>query len=118
MFGAAGTRRLRDRVPYAGRNSRRPCSLNLLSCPAAGILRAAQVLLAFALTFPLLSVGRQPDCARRGWGVPLRDHTPLCRAQLPGGVQDVDVVAALNKAGLWRVWSSCGEQGRAMAWMW
>ena len=85
MFGAAGTRRLRDRVPYAGRNSRRPCSLNLLSCPAAGILRAAQVLLAFALTFPLLSVGRQPDCARRGWGVPLRAHTPLCRAQLPGG---------------------------------
>ena len=40
MFGAAGTRRLRDRVPYAGRNSRRPHSPNILPCPVFGVLHA------------------------------------------------------------------------------
>ena len=81
MFGAAGARRLRDRAPYAGRNNRRPHSPHILLCPAAGILRAAQVLLAFAVSGCFMLVGRQCNCVRRGWGVPLRDHTPLCRAQ-------------------------------------
>ena len=40
MFGAAGTRRLRDRAPYAGRNNRRPHSPHILPGPVSGVFRA------------------------------------------------------------------------------
>ena len=51
-------------------------------CPASFV--PSQVLRAFAVSVCFMLVGRQCNCVRRGWGVPLRDHTPLCRAQLPG----------------------------------
>ncbi len=48
-------------------------------CPASFV--PSQVLRAFVVSGCLMLVGRQSNCVRRGWGVPLRDHTPLCRAQ-------------------------------------
>ena len=81
MFGAAGARRLRDRAPYAGRNNRRPYSQHPLRCPVLRSFCILQVFIAFAVIFCPLLVGRPRDHVRRGWGVPLRDHTPLCRAQ-------------------------------------
>ena len=83
MFGAAGTRRLRDRAPYAGRNNRRPYSQHPLRCPVSRSFCILQVFIAFAVIFCPLLVGRPRDHVRRGWGVPLRDHPPLCRAQHP-----------------------------------
>ena len=83
MFGAAGTRRLRDRAPYAGRNNRRPYSQHPLRCPVPRSFCILQVFIAFAVIFCPLLVGRPRDHVRRGWGVPLRDHPPLCRAQHP-----------------------------------
>jgi len=83
MFGAAGTRRLRDRAPYAGRNNRRPYSQHPLRCPVLRSFCILQVFIAFAVIFCPLLVGRPRDHVRRGWGVPLCDHPPLCRAQHP-----------------------------------
>ena len=83
MFGAAGARRLRDRAPYAGRNNRRPYSQHPLRCPVPRSFCILQVFIAFAVIFCPLLVGRPRDHVRRGWGVPLCDHPPLCRAQHP-----------------------------------
>ena len=56
-----------------------------ISCrvPCSAFFMPSQVLRAFAVSFCPMLVRRQRTCVRRGWGVPLRDYTPLCRAQLP-----------------------------------